>query len=97
MLVIAAAAVTAGSITVAVIAPLNLLLAIALGPLAGTGAAVFAALLVAGRRREDEREGAESDTDADKMVPALRGMGRQGAAPAASPGQARPARFVGRT
>ncbi|GEP01748.1 hypothetical protein [Methylobacterium haplocladii] len=85
MLFIAAAALTAGSVTVAVIAPLNLLLAVALGPVAGTGAAVLATVLVARRRGEDEQDGADSDEETDRMVASLREMGRQAAGPSGSP------------
>lgn len=74
MLAIAAVALTAGSVTVAVVAPFNLLLAVALGPVAGTGAAVLAAVVAVGRQEEDEQDGAERDVETDRMVSVLRDM-----------------------
>lgn len=98
MLVIAAAALTAGSVTVAVIAPLNLLFAVALGPVVGTGAAVLAAILVARRRGGDEQGGAERDEDTDRMVAALRELSHRAPDPSLSPikGHSPLARSVGR-
>lgn len=96
MLVIAVAAVTAGSLTVAAVAPLSVPLAIALGPVVGTVAAVLSSALVASRKGEDEQDGGESDRDPERMVALLRGIGNPVAGPSASLRHVRHARCAGR-
>lgn len=80
MLLLVAVAIGSGLVAAAILAPISVLAALVIAPLAGSIAAILACFVIAWRSTGDDRQRQSLDDQTDAMVAALRDVAQQGAA-----------------
>ncbi|GJE13804.1 MULTISPECIES: hypothetical protein [Methylobacterium] len=79
MLLLVAVAIGSGLVAAAILAPISLLAALIVAPLAGSFAAVLGCFAIAWRSTGSHRARPSLDAQTDAMVASLRGIAQQGA------------------